>query len=174
LSLKRFFHLCPAKDKRSGILLAPPFEPGVPYVLDASISFAPWFTNYFQSVFKKTGTGIKLLSVLPSFVIDFISFQTQVLGMQMTGLRGDCRIGHSGKSAIGGSGLPTKHTNGGGSMKRLFGLALLVVFFAVSMGGCACTQKEAKSEPPPAQVEKTSPPPVQPAKPVPPPKKDRN
>ncbi len=59
-------------------------------------------------------------------------------------------------------------------MKRLFGLALLVVFFAVSMGGCACTQKEAKSEPPPAQVEKTSPPPVQPAKPVPPPKKDRN
>jgi hypothetical protein len=60
-------------------------------------------------------------------------------------------------------------------MKRALGFVLLAVFFAASLGACACAQKEVKSEPPPAQVvQKTPPPePVQPAKPVPP-KKDRN
>lgn len=61
-------------------------------------------------------------------------------------------------------------------MKRTLGLVLLVAFFAVSLGGCACGPKEVKSEPAPPMrvVEKTpAPAPVQPVKPVPP-KKDRN
>ncbi len=59
-------------------------------------------------------------------------------------------------------------------MKRALGFLLLAAFFAVSLGACACAQKEVKSEPPPAQVQKTPPPePAPPAKPVPP-KKDRN
>jgi hypothetical protein len=60
-------------------------------------------------------------------------------------------------------------------MKRLLGLALLVGFFAVSMGGCTCARKEVKAEPPPPAVEKAPPRPVEPppAKPLPP-KKDRN
>ena len=59
-------------------------------------------------------------------------------------------------------------------MKR-FGLVLLVFFFAVSLGGCSCLQKQATAEtPPPAKVVK-APEPVKPAPPPPPPpKKDRN
>jgi hypothetical protein len=60
-------------------------------------------------------------------------------------------------------------------MKRI-GLVLLVFFFAVSLGGCSCLQKQATAEnPPPAKVAK-APEPVKPAPPPPPPppKKDRN
>lgn len=59
-------------------------------------------------------------------------------------------------------------------MRKLLGLALLIAFFAVSLGGCTCARKEVKSEPPPPPaVEKPAPPPAEPIKPVPP-KKDRN
>jgi hypothetical protein len=60
-------------------------------------------------------------------------------------------------------------------MKRSLMLVLSILFLAATLGGCACAQKEVKSEPPPpAQVQKTTPPPEpMPAKPVPP-KKDRN
>jgi hypothetical protein len=59
-------------------------------------------------------------------------------------------------------------------MKR-FGLVLFVGFFALSLGGCACGQKQAKDEaPPPVQVVQKAPAP-EPVKPLPPPpKKDRN
>lgn len=60
-------------------------------------------------------------------------------------------------------------------MKRSLMLVLSILFLAGTLGGCACAQKEVKSEPPPpAQVQKTPPPEPMPAKPVPPPKKDRN
>lgn len=60
-------------------------------------------------------------------------------------------------------------------MKKLIGLALLIGFFGVALGGCTCPRKEVKSEPPPPPpaVEKPAPPPAEPIKPVPP-KKDRN
>jgi len=59
-------------------------------------------------------------------------------------------------------------------MRRLLGLALLIGFFAASLGGCTCARQEVKSEPPPPPaVEKPAPPPAEPVKPVPP-KKDRN
>jgi hypothetical protein len=58
-------------------------------------------------------------------------------------------------------------------MKR-FGLVLLVFFFAISVGGCACVKKQAKEEPAPVQTAAPAktPEPVKP--PPPPPKKDRN
>jgi hypothetical protein len=60
-------------------------------------------------------------------------------------------------------------------MKRLLGLVLMVGFFVVTVGGCACGPKEVKSEPaPPPVVQKTPAPEPAPAKPVPPPKKGRN
>jgi hypothetical protein len=61
-------------------------------------------------------------------------------------------------------------------MKRSFGLVLLVGFFALSLGGCSCLQKEVKNEtPPPVQVVQKAPEPVKTVQPAPPPvKKDRN
>ena len=61
-------------------------------------------------------------------------------------------------------------------MKRLFLLVLLVVFFAVSLGGCSCWPKEVKSQPAPAPVVQKAPEPVRPTPPPPPPepKKGRN
>jgi hypothetical protein len=67
-------------------------------------------------------------------------------------------------------------------MKRSFGLVLLVVFFALSLGGCASMQewcgphKAAVVEtPPPVKVVQKAPEPVKTVQPAPPPiKKDRN
>ena len=158
----------------------PPFGPIGPYVYSGPISFPPWLTDYFEPVSKKSGPGIKIASSVKitssgAMVYDIqYTFQGIGLGMEMFGLWVDCRTGHSGGSAIGGSGSIIKLTNGGGSMKRSFGLVLLVVFFAVSLGGCSCWPKQAKSEPPaPAPVvQKAAPPAV--VQPAPPPKKDRN
>ena len=59
-------------------------------------------------------------------------------------------------------------------MKRSFGLVLLVVFFAVSLGGCACL-KCGEETPPPARVVQPVPErPYVPVQPAPPLKKDRN
>jgi hypothetical protein len=57
-------------------------------------------------------------------------------------------------------------------MKRSLGLLILVGFFALSLGGCACVKKEVKSEPPPPEQVRAAEP--MPVKPLPPPKKDRN
>jgi hypothetical protein len=58
-------------------------------------------------------------------------------------------------------------------MKRLFGFVLSVAFLALTLGGCACWQKEVKSEPAaPERVVERAPQP-EPYKPMPP-KKDRN